>query len=241
MAEVFSNGPPRTSTSGSPRIQGLAALYALRWFDRVRHTDFVFLHMNGNAVVVMAYKDDSLYYLRQFFYSSLSSSLHDAFAQITADREFAPRSYLMVADSEEGSEVKEYIERTFQIEVETPRLREALGSRDAPDWLWAAVGTALLSVKPKGQLDFTGTTRRDSFLSTSLSTKAGFYLSAGLASLGLLTYGLLYVDYDLKQRTYQFLTSEPARIYRLSFPKSPPMRDPARLFRDKIPRPGTGA
>jgi hypothetical protein len=230
MARSSSNGSAPNKHVRITTIQGLAVLYALKWFDRVRHRDFVFLHMNGNAVLVMAFKDDSLYYLRQFFHSHQSGSLHDAFAQITADREFAPRSYLMVADNEEGPEVKEYLERTFQIDVETPRLRETLGSGDAPDWLWAAVGTALLSLKPKGQLDFTGAKRQYTFL----STKAGFYLSAGLASLGLLTYGLLYADYYLKQRTYQFLATEPGRIYRLSFPKSPPVRDPARMFRDKI-------
>ena len=230
MAKSSANGSAPNKRVKVTTIQSLAVLYALRWFDRVRQKDFVFLHMNGNAAVVMAFKDDSLYYLRQFFHSPQSSSLHDAFAQITADRQFAPRSYIMVADNEEGEEVKEYLEHTFQIDVETPRLRENLGSGDAPDWLWAAVGTALLSLKPKGQLDFGGASRQYTFL----STKVGLYLSAGLASLGLLTYGLLYVDCYLKQRTYQFLTTEPGRIYRLSFPKSPPVKDPARMFRDKI-------
>lgn len=211
-------------------IQCLATLHALRWFERVHEKDFVFLHMNGNAAVVMAFKDDNLYYLRQFFYSPQSDSLHDAFAHITADKEFMPRSYIMVADAEEGANVKKYLDETFRISVETPILREGLHTGDAPDWLWAAVGTALLSLKPKGQLDFTAQKGRYEFL----STKAGFYVAAGLACLGVLTYGLLYADYYLKQKTYQFLVTEPGRIYRLSFPKSPPVKDPTRIFRDRI-------
>ncbi len=235
---VLAGAMTRSSSNGSisnkhvriTTIQSLAVLHALRWFDKVHNKDFVFVHMNGNAVVVMAFKDDSLYFLRQFFHSPLSSSLHDTFSQIRADRLFTPRSYIMVVDSEEGAKVKEYLEDTFQIDVETPRLRETLGSEDGPDWLWAAVGTALLSLKPKGQLDFTEQKRRYTFL----STKAGFYVAAGLASLGILTYGLLYADYYFKQRTYQYLTSEPGRLYRLSFPKSPPVKDPSRIFKDKI-------
>ena len=196
----------------------------------MRQKDFVFLHMNRDAVLIAAFKDDSLYYLRQFFHSPQSNSLHDAFAEIMADKKFAPRSYIMVADKEEGGEVKEYLESTFRIDVEVPRLRVTVASEEAPDWLWAAVGTALLSIQPKGQLDFTVQKRGSTFL----STRAGLYVSAGLASLGILTCGLLYTDYYLKERTYQFLYAEPGRIYRLSFPKAPPVKDPARIFRDRI-------
>jgi len=230
MARSSLNGYSSSKHVRITTIQSLAALHTLRWFGRVRSRDFVFLHMNGEAVVVMAFKDDNLYYLRQFFYSPLSSSLQDTFAEIAADRTFSPGSYIMVADGEAGAKVKKYLEATFHLDLETPRLRETLGSGDGPDWLWAAVGVALLALKPKGQLDLTGQKRRYTFL----STKAGFYLSAGLASLGVLTYGVLFTDYYLKQRTYQFLTSEPGRIYRLSFPKSPPVADPIRMFRERI-------
>lgn len=230
MAKSSLNGFASDRRTRIITVQSLAALFALRWFDRVRQGDFVFLHMNGNAAVVMGFRNDKLYYLRQFFHSSQSGSLHDAFAQITADREFLPRSYIMVADGEEGASAKEYLTNTFRIDVETPRLKETPVSGDAPDWLWAAVGTALLSLKPKGQLDLTGQKSRYAFL----STKTGLCLAAGLAALGLLTCGLLYTDYYLKQRAYRFLVSEPGRLYKLSFPKSPPVKDPARMFRDRI-------
>ncbi len=230
MARSFSNEHASNKRVRITTIQGLAALYALKWFDRVRDKDFVFLHMNGDAIVVMAYKDNTLYQLRQFFYSPLSNSLHDAFEEMAADPDFSPRSYILVADSSEGAKVKEYLETTFQLSIETPLLKESLVSGDGPDWLWDAVGVALLSLKPKGHLDFTRQKGKYAFL----STKTGFYLSAGLAAFGLLMYGLAYTDYYLKQRTYRFLTTEPSRVYRLSFPKSPPVQDPIRTFRDKI-------
>ncbi len=211
-------------------IQSLAALYALRWFNAIHEKDFVFLHVNGNAIVVMAFKDDSLVYLRQFLHSPQSNSLHDAVAQITEDPQFTPRSYIMVADEEGGAQVRDYVEKTFHIDMEVPSLKKFLRQRDVPDWLWAGVGTALLSVKPRGQLDLTGRKRQYAYL----STKGGLYLSAGLASISLLVCGLFYADYYFKQRTYQFLASEPYRIYKMSFPKSPPVRDPVRMFQDKI-------
>jgi hypothetical protein len=230
MSRSSLNGFASNKRARITTVQSIAALYALRWFERIRHKDFVFLHMNGNAAVVMGFKDDSLYCLRQFYHSPQSDSLHDAFEQILADRDFAPRSYVVIADGEEGTRAKDYLATTFHLDLETPHLRETPASGDAPDWLWAAVGTALLSLKPKGQLDFTGHKRQYAFM----STKTGFYVAAGLACVGLVACGLLYADYYLKERTFKFLSSEPGRVYRLSFPKSPPVRDPARMFKDKI-------
>lgn len=236
MMKSSSNGFSSDKRARITTIHSLAALFALRWFDRVRQKDFVYLHMNGNAAVVMGFKDDKLYYLRQFFHSPQSGALHEAFAQIAADREFMPRSCIMVADGEEAAEAKEYLASAFRMDVETPHLRETPASGDAPDWLWAAIGTALLSLKPKDQINFTGQKRGYAFL----STKTGVYVAGGLASLGLLTCGLLYTDYYLKERTYQFLVSEPGKVYKLSFPKSPPIKDPARMFSDKINALGQG-
>lgn len=225
MEESFPERRVRITT-----IQSLAALYALRWCDAIEGKDFVFVHLNGNAAVIMTFKDDSLFSLRQFLHSPKSTSLHDAFAQITEDPQFAPGSYVMVADGEEGPQIKEYLEKTFHIQVEVPSLNRALRGVGLPDWLWAGVGTALLSIEPRGQFDLTGTKRAHA----SLPMRAARYVSAGLAALSLIVCGLFYTDYYLKERVFQFLTSEPTRIYRLSFPKSPPVRDSARAFRDKI-------
>jgi len=225
MDESFPERRVRITT-----IQSLAALYALRWCNAIGGKDFVFIHLNGNAIVVMAFKDDSLFSLRQFLHSPTSNSLHDAFAQIAEDPQFASASYIMVADGDEGAQVEEYLEKTFNIRVEVPSLNRALRGSGMADWVWAGIGTALLAIEPKGQFDLTGMKRAH----TTLPTKAALYVSGGLAGASLIVCGLCYTDYYLKERAYRFLTSEPSRIYSLSFPKAPPVRDPARVFRDRI-------
>jgi hypothetical protein len=52
--------------------------------------------------------------------------------------------------------------------------------------------------------------------------------------VGILALGFSYLDYFFKERAYQYLAAEPNRIYSTTFPKSPPIKDPARMFREKI-------
>ncbi len=210
-------------------VQSIAVLYALRWFNVIYQGDFVFLHRNGDAMVIMGFKDNRLFYLRQFFYSPQSDSLRDAMAEITGGQADGPRAYVMVSDGADAAQQKEDLEKTFRIRIEMPSLKRILKNEEAPERLWPAIGAALLSIRPKGQLNLTGNGHRYLFL----STKTALHLSAALAACGLLVTGLLFLDYYLKERTYQYLASEPTRIYRLSFPKSPPIKDPVRMFREK--------
>jgi hypothetical protein len=210
-------------------VQSLAVLYALRWFNVIYQENFVFLHMNGNAVVIMAFKDNELYYLRQFFHSPQSDALHDAFEEIVSDAGFSPRAYFMISDNRDAVAQKEILERTFKIRVEIPLLKRALKNEDIPEWLWPGIGTALLSLAPRGQLNLKEEKRR-----FFLSRRIGLYATATLAGISLLAVSLFYLDYYFKQRTYDYLSAEPGRIYRLAFPKSPPARDVARMFQDKI-------
>jgi hypothetical protein len=211
-------------------VQSLAALHALKWFRLVPEENFVFLHISGNAVVLMAFKERNLYYLRQFFHSPESESLRDAFAEITEDSEFIPRSYIMVGDNGEAEPERKRIEQEFHIGIERPSLRRTLKNDDVPDWCWAGIGSALLSIKTNGQLNLTGKASRYSFLSSN----AGAYACACLASIGVVVCGLSYLDYVTKERVHTYLSGEPLRIYRTAFPKSPPVRDPMAMFRDKI-------
>ncbi len=210
-------------------VQSIAVLHALRWFNVIHQGDFVFLHKNGDTMVIMGFKDNRLNYLRQFFYSPQSDSLRDAMKDITGGRADSPRAYVMVSDGVDAVQQKQDLEEMFHIDIEMPSLKKILKNEEAPEWLWPAVGAALLSLRPKGQLNLTGNGGRYLFL----STKTALHLSAGLAACGLLAAGLFFLDYYLKERTYQYLVSEPNRIYRLSFPKSPPIKDPIRMFREK--------
>ena len=211
-------------------IQSIAVLHALKWFNVVSEPDFVFLHMNGNSVVLMGFKESRLYYLRQFVYSPESDALHEALREILDDQGFAPRSWVMVSDNEDALIQRMALEQAFGIRLELPLLKDVLKDEEAPDWLWPAVGTALLSIRPRGELNLTG--ERRSYLFPS--PRGVLSVSAALASLSLIVGGLFFLDYCLKERTYQYLVSEPSRIYRVTFPKSPPTRDPVRMFREKI-------
>jgi hypothetical protein len=210
-------------------VQSVAVLYALRWFNVIYQGDFVFLHRNGDAMVIMGFKENHLNYLRQFYYSPQSDSLRDAMAEITGGQADSPRAYVMVSDGVDAAQQKQDLEKTFHIHIEMPSLKRILKNEQTPERLWPAIGAALLSLRPKGQLNLTGNGRGYLFL----STKTALDLSAALAACGLLAAGLFFLDYYLKERAYQYLVSEPNRIYRLSFPKSPPIKDPVRIFREK--------
>ncbi len=211
-------------------IQSIAVLHALRFFKVIHHGDFVFLHRNGDAMVIMCFKNDSLSYLRQFFYSPQSNSLRDAMSDITGSQEYRPRAYVMVSDSADAAEQKQELEKMFHVRIDMPSLRRALRNEAVPEWLWPAVGGALLSTRPRGELNLTGNANGYSFL----STKPALRLSGAAAGVGIIVMSLFLLNYWLEERAYQYLVSEPARIYRLSFPKSPPIKDPARVFREKV-------
>jgi hypothetical protein len=181
-------------------------------------------------MVIMSFRDNRLNYLRQFFYSPQSDSLRDAMAEITRDRTGAPRAYVMVSDGVDAARQRQDLEEMFHIQIEMPSLKRILRNEEASERLWPAIGAALLSLKPKGQLNLTGNGKPYLFL----STKTALHFSAALAACGLLMTGLFFLDDYFMQRTYQYLVSEPNRIYSLSFPKSPPVRDPVRMFREKI-------
>jgi hypothetical protein len=211
-------------------VQSIATLYALKWFRLVAAHDFIFVHMNRNTVVVMAFKGDELYSLRQFFHSPESNSLSEALLQIIENKEFAPESYFMIGDTEEADIERSRLENNLHIKIRTPSLRQTLNNSDVPEWSWAGIGAALMSIRPHGHLNLSGKRARYPFI----SSKAGAYFSAGLACLGLLACGMSYFDYAMKERVYAYLAAEPTRIYKNTFPKSPPVRDPIMMFRQKI-------
>lgn len=211
-------------------IQCLAALYALKWFHAIPQENFVFVHMNGNATVVMAYKGDNLYLLRQFFHSSDSDSLADVFESIVSDGEFIPQSFIMIGDNGAIKHEKERLENRFGITIEVPSLPGILSIEDTPEWAWPGIGAALMSLGAKDQLNLTGKRNGHSLL----SSRTGIYASAALACAGVLACSLAYFDYAMKERTYTYLASEPARIYKTVFPKSPPIKDPILIMGQKV-------
>jgi hypothetical protein len=210
-------------------LQSLAVLHALKWFNVIHQKDYVFLHINGSTVVLMAFKGERLYSLRQFFHAPGSPALEDAVREIVNDKAFVPRSFIMISDDADAETCRQKLEKMFAIEIQIPRLARLVDG-DVPEWLWPGIGAGLISVRPKGAINFTGARHGLLFM----SSKSALRLSAGLACLGLIAFGVFSLDYFLKERVYQYLSAEPGRLYKQAFPKSPPVRDPARMFREKL-------
>ncbi len=209
-------------------VQSLAVLHALKWFNVIYQKDYVFLHVNGSTVVLMGFKGDHLYHLRQFFHSPGSPALEDALREIVNDKAFDPRSFVMVSDNEDAEGCREKLETTFAIQIQMPRLARLIDG-NVPEWLWPGIGAGLISARPKGAINFTGA--RHSLL--FMSSKSALRLSAGLACLGLIVFSIFSLDNFFKDRAYQYLSAEPGKLYKQAFPKSPPVKDAARMFREK--------
>jgi len=212
-------------------MQAVAVLHALRWLNVIYLGDFVFLHQNGTTMIVMGFKGDGLCYLRQFFHTPQSDALDEAISEIAADKTLSPRAYFLVSDSGDAQQIKQHLEVKFHIHVEMPSLRKVLMNEAAEDWLWPAVGTALLSIAPKGRLNLTGERHSAGLF---LFTKTALYGSAALACAGIIMAVLFSLDHYFKESAYEYLVAEQNRLYRLSFPKSPPVREPVKMFREKI-------
>ena len=133
------------------------------------------------------------------------NSLRDAMSDITGSQEYRPRAYVMVSDSADAAEQKQELEKMFHVRIDMPSLRRALRNEAVPEWLWPAVGGALLSTRPRGELNLTGNANGYSFL----STKPALRLSGAAAGVGIIVMSLFLLNYWLEERAYQYLVSEP--------------------------------
>jgi type II secretory pathway component PulL len=122
------------------------------------------------------------------------------------------------------------IERALGINIELLELDDYVKGERLPTQSWAGLGAALMALNPKGEINLSG----ERYHSFSGRDRAGLYVTGGLAGLSLLVLGLSSLDFYLKQRTYDYLSKEPNRIYRATFPKAPPVKDVATTFDEKI-------
>jgi hypothetical protein len=212
-------------------LQSLATLYALRWFRLIPQENVVFLNCIGNSAVIMTFKERRLLQLRHFFRSSQAGATIKAFQEIAQEPGFIDARYLMVG-GEDGTAEKEMIERALDITVELLTLGDHVIGEDLPTHSWAGLGAALVALNPKGEINLSG----ERYHAFSGSSRVGIYVSGALAGLSLLVLGVSSLDYYLKRRTYDYLSSEPSRIYRMAFPKAPPVKDVVRTFEEKIRR-----
>ncbi|HAR96186.1 MAG TPA: hypothetical protein DCR97_09520 [Deltaproteobacteria bacterium] len=211
-------------------LQSLSALYALKWAGRLPLKDYLFIHFNGDSVVILGIKDGEPAYLRQFICYEESDSFDQAIAEILAEPDYHPAMCVLVSDNEDAGSRKELIEKVHRIHVDIPSLHESVGTSALPPWLWSGLGAALLALSPKGEVNFAAE-RRAPLLGTG---KIVFCALGCLAGVALLVWALFYLNYSLKQAAFNYLDSQPVQIYKSVFPKSPQIRDIPRAFQEKI-------
>ena len=211
-------------------LNTLAALYALKWLNIIAKPDYAFLNIDGNSVSIMVFQKNKLKYLRQFFYSPESDSLTHAFEELLSHKEFVVTTYCMIGNNEDVRNEKERIEKNFNISLNTPSLKTYVKHEDCPEWLWAGIGAGLLSENPKHEINLLSDRRRE----LSSLNKIMLLVSGGMAALSIVIVSIFYLNYSLKERVYNYLTSEQGKLYKKAFPKAPPVKDMARVFEDKI-------
>jgi hypothetical protein len=210
-------------------LQSLAALHALKRFELLPQECLIFLHCTGNSAVAMAFEERRLVHLRHFFRSPQAGNVISALQEIAAETGSTLVRYMMVG-GEDGPAEKEMIERALGINIELLELDDYVKGERLPTQSWAGLGAALMALNPKGEINLSG----ERYHSFSGRERAGLYVTGGLAGLSLLVLGLSSLDFYLKQRTYDYLSKEPNRIYRATFPKAPPVKDVATTFDEKI-------
>ncbi|MCX5809919.1 MAG: hypothetical protein NTX36_11210 [Proteobacteria bacterium] len=211
-------------------LNTLAILYAFKWLNVTDRKDYAFINIDGNVASIMVFQQDTLTYLRHFFYSLESNLLLETFEEILSRKELGVEAYYMFNSNGDVHLQKELIENNFNIEMNTPSLKTYIKDGDYPEWFWASVGTALLSISPKNEINLLSNKQKQASPVNRVFLIAG----GGLAALGIIVVLMCYLNYFLKGRAYSYLVSEQSKIYRSVFPKAPPVKDIGRVFEDKI-------
>lgn len=211
-------------------LQSLSALYAVKWARRLPLQDSIFVHLNGNTVVILGIKDGKAAFLRQFIHAEEDGSFDQALVEVLDEPEYHPTMCVLVNENEDRIDWKERIEKTHSIKVDVPSLDESVGNSALPKWLWSGFGAALMALSPKGEINLT--VEKQAVLPRG--GRSALYFLGSLAAASVLVWGLLYLNYSLKRGAYNYLSSQPTTIYKGAFPKSAQTKDVARAFQEKI-------
>ena len=211
-------------------VNSLAALYALKWFKAVPETDYIFISIDENVASILAFKSGALHTARHFFYSPGSDALTEALKELSGNEDLSNALFYMVSNNEEMLAEKEQIEKAFNIRITMPSPEKYIESIEYPTWLWAAVGSALLSLNPKDEINLLSSKRSE----IALPVEMLFPYAACVAGLCVLAFLLTSFNLYEKNKVFAYLNSEQTRIFRSAFPKSPPMKDVNKFFEDRI-------
>ena len=211
-------------------VNSLAALYALRWFKAVPQTDYIFISIDENVASIIAFKSDTLQTVRHFFYSPGSDTLNEAMKELSNNEDLSNTLFYMVSNNEDSLAEKEQIEKNFNIRINMPSPERYIKSDEYPTWFWAAVGSALLSLNPRGEINLLSHKRSE----ITLPMKLLFLYTGCLAGLCVIALLLALLNVHEKNKVLTYLNGEQSKIFRTAFPKSPPMKDVNKFFEDRI-------
>ena len=211
-------------------VNSLAALYALKWFKAVPQTDYIFISIDENVASIIAFKSNTLHSVRHFFYSPDSDTLNEALKDLSNEEDLSNALFYMVSNNEDGPAEKERIEKKFNIRISMPSPERYVQSDEYPTWFWAAVGSALLSLNPKDEINLLSNKRSE----IALPMKQLFLYTGCLAGLCVIALLLSLLNVHEKSKVLAYLNGEQTKIFRTAFPKSPPMKDVNKFFEDRI-------
>jgi hypothetical protein len=214
----------------SVSLNSLSAFNAMRHFNLSKGKDFIFLHVEGKRVVIIAFKDDKLRSVRQVFYSEDVEVIREAVSEYTGTAEFQPAVIFVTGESEGLGVVRDALREAVGIPVESPSLMSIIKNDTIPDFALIGVGSALTALAKKGEINLMSP-GREAMAEVDMRT---VYLCAGAIGLGLILLGLSYFNLLVKEKAYQHLSREETMLYRSAFPKTPPVKDIERAFQDKI-------
>ncbi|OPY64454.1 MAG: hypothetical protein A4E63_03495 [Syntrophorhabdus sp. PtaU1.Bin050] len=211
-------------------INTIAILYALQWFNVISDTNFVFAHIDADRAVIIAFREDRLWSVRQLVYSSQTDILREALHESTSDKELAPKACYVVCNQENPLIAAVISGLGPDVRIETPFLKDHLQGLDLPVSFWAGVGAALLALNTKDEINLLG----NRYQGFPRIDRLVFYGAGSIAAVSLVLAGMSYLNLHLKNRTYKYLGVEQNNLYRLVFPKSPPVKNVSGVFEEKI-------
>ncbi len=214
----------------SVTLNGLSTLYALRYLNLIARKNFIFLHVEGKVAVAIAFRNGKPFGVRQFFHSRNEEVILEAVTGYLSVPEFAPEAAYIMGDDDILKTVGANLVKTTGLTVESPSLSEYFGRDDVPGHAWSGVGSALLALGAKEEVNLISPARGGVF---HVDRRAVF-ACAGALALSLTLFGASYFNLFLKEKALQNLARQETAIYRTVFPKAPPTKDIERVFDDKV-------
>jgi type II secretory pathway component PulL len=136
----------------------------------------------------------------------------------------------MASNNEDSLAEKEQIEKNFNIRINMPSPERYIKADAYPPWFWAAVGSALLSLNPRDEINLLSNKRSE----ISVPMRLVFLYTGCLAGLCVIALLLSSLNVHEKNKVLTYLNGEQGKIFRTAFPKSPPMKDVNKFFEDRI-------